>query len=171
MSNIKNILVRGTLSLVDGLKKLQELQVKLLAGEIKDGMEHFEPYGYTANAHAGAEVLAGFFGGNRSHGVVICVADRRFRLQGLKSGEVALYTDEGDKLHFKRGRVIEIETMTLKVKAETAVEFDTPEIRTTGKIVSAGDQVAAGVSQIDHPHDGVMKGTALSGPPVPAAAE
>ncbi|AJZ95425.1 phage assembly protein [Pseudomonas simiae] len=165
MSNLKNILVRGTLSLVDGLKKLQELQVKLLAGEIKDGMEHFEPYGFTANAHAGAEVLAGFFGGNRSHGVVICVADRRFRLQGLKSGEVALYTDEGDKLHFKRGRVIEIETMTLKVKAETAVEFDTPEIRTTGKIVSAGDQVAAGISQVQHGHTEVMKGPAVSGPP------
>jgi phage baseplate assembly protein V len=168
MSNLKNILVRGTLSLVDGLKKLQELQVKLLAGEVKDGMEHFEPYGFTSHGKAGAEVLAGFFGGNRSHGVVICVADRRFRLQGLESGEVALYTDEGDKLHFKRGRVIEIETMTLKVKADTAVEFDTPEIRTTGKIVSAGDQVAAGISQIDHPHSGVVKGSEQSGPAVAA---
>ena len=165
MSNLKNILVRGTLSLVDGLKKLQELQVKLLAGEIKDGMEHFEAYGFTSNPKAGAEVLAGFFGGDRSHGVVICVADRRFRLQGLESGEVAMYTDEGDKLHFKRGRVIEIKTMTLKVKAETAVEFDTPEIRTTGKIVSAGDQVAAGISQVQHGHTEVMKGPAISGPP------
>ena len=171
MSNLKNILVRGVLSLADSLRKMQDLQVKLMAGEVKDGMEHFEPYGFTSNANAGAEVLAGFFGGNRSHGVVICVADRRFRLQGLESGEVALYTDEGDKLHFKRGRVIEIETMTLKVKAESAVEFDTPLIRTTGKIVSDGDQVAAGVSQIDHPHDGVMKGTATSGPPVPAAVK
>ena len=161
MSNLKNILVRGTLSLVDGLKKLQELQVKLLAGELKDGMEHFEAYGFTSSP----EVLAGFFGGDRSHGVVICVADRRFRLQGLESGEVAMYTDEGDKLHFKRGRVIEIETMTLKVKAATAVEFDTPEIRTTGKIVSAGDQVAAGISQVGHGHTEVMKGQAVSGPP------
>ncbi|WP_339483179.1 phage baseplate assembly protein V [Pseudomonas sivasensis] len=168
MSNLKNILVRGTLSLVDGLKKLQELQVKLLAGEIKDGMEHFEAYGFTSNPKAGAEVLAGFFGGDRSHGVVICVADRRFRLQGLESGEVAMYTDEGDKLHFKRGRVIEIETMTLKVKAETAVEFDTPLIRTTGKIVSAGDQVAAGISQVGHGHTEVMKGPAVSGPPAAA---
>lgn len=168
MSNLKNILVRGTLSLVDGLKKLQELQVKLLAGEIKDGMEHFEAYGFTSNPKAGAEVLAGFFGGDRSHGVVICVADRRFRLQGLESGEVAMYTDEGDKLHFKRGREIEIETMTLRVKAETAVEFDTPLIRTTGKIVSAGDQVAAGISQVQHGHTEVMKGPAVSGPPAAA---
>ena len=169
MSNLKNILVRGTLSLVNGAKKMQVLQVKLLAGEVKDGMEHFEPYGFTSNAQAGAEVLAGFFGGDRSHGVVICVADRRFRLQGLQSGEVALYTDEGDKLHFKRGRVIEIETLTLKVKADTAVEFDTPEIRTTGKIVSAGDQVAAGISQLGHGHTGVMPGAGTSGPPAGGA--
>ena len=169
MSNLKNILVRGTLSLVSAAKKMQGLQVRLLAGEVKDGMEHFEPYGFTSNAQGGAEVLAGFFGGDRSHGVVICVADRRFRLQGLESGEVALYTDEGDKLHFKRGRVIEIETLTLKVKAATAVEFDTPEIRTTGKIVSAGDQVAAGISQIQHGHTGVMPGPGTSGPPAGGA--
>lgn len=169
MSNLKNILVRGTLSLVSAAKKMQGLQVRLLAGEVKDGMEHFEPYGFTSNAQGGAEVLAGFFGGDRSHGVVICVADRRFRLQGLESGEVALYTDEGDKLHFKRGRVIEIETLTLKVKAATAVEFDTPEIRTTGKIVSAGDQVAGGISQLQHGHTGVMPGPGTSGPPAGGA--
>lgn len=169
MSNLKNILARGTLSLVNAVSKMQGLQVRLLAGEVKDGMEHFEPYGFTSNAQGGAEVLAGFFGGDRSHGVVICVADRRFRLQGLQSGEVALYTDEGDKLHFKRGRVIEIETTTLKVKASAAVEFDTPEIRTTGKIVSAGDQIAAGISQLQHGHTQVMSGSAVSGPPAGAA--
>ncbi|MNN70592.1 Bacteriophage Mu Gp45 protein [compost metagenome] len=87
----------------------------------------------------------------------MCVADRQFRLQGLESGEVALYTDEGDFLHFKRGRVIELETLTLKVKAETAVEFDTPLIKTTGRIESAGDQVARGVSQINHVHEGSDK--------------
>lgn len=72
-------------------------------------------------------------------------------------------------LHFKRGRVIEIETVTLKVKASGGVEFDTPEIRTTGKIVSAGDQVAAGISQVQHAHTGVMPGSGQSGPPVGVA--
>ncbi|MNT96326.1 Bacteriophage Mu Gp45 protein [compost metagenome] len=56
--------------------------------------------------------------------------------------------------------------MTLKVKATTAVEFDTPEIRTTGKIVSQGDQVAGGISQMQHEHDKVQKGTDTSGKPV-----
>lgn len=157
MKPMKNFFARGVVALVDAGRKLQGLQMRLTADEVKDGMEHFEPYGFTSNPQPGAEGLAAFLGGDRSHGVVICVSDRRFRLQALKSGEVALYTDEGDRLHFKRGRVIEVETLTLKVTAGEAVEFDTPVIRTTGRIESVGDQIAAGVSTSMHVHEGSDK--------------
>ena len=165
-NGIANVLARGVVVLGNSARKLQSLQLRLLAGEVKDNMEHLEPYGFTASPLEGAEALAGFIGGDRSHGVVIVVSDRRFRLQGLKPGEVAMYTDEGDRIHLKRGRIIDIETVTLNVKATDSVNFDTPLIKTTGRIESAGDQVAGGVSQIDHPHDGVQKGTDQSGPPV-----
>lgn len=167
--NLKNLLSRGVVVLVNAASKMQGMQVKLLANEVKDGMEHFEAYGFTSNPLPGAEVLAAFFGGDRSHGVIFCAGDRRFRLQSLKPGEVAIYTDEGDKIHFKRNRVIEVETVTFKVKATEAVEFDTPEIRTTGMIVSQGDQVAGGISQMHHEHDKVMFGDSVSGQPVAAA--
>ncbi|WP_338919210.1 phage baseplate assembly protein V [Pseudomonas silesiensis] len=163
---MRNILARGLVALGNSASKLQSLQLRLLAGEVKDNVEHLEPYGFTACPQEGAEALAGFIGGDRSHAVVIVIADRRFRLQGLKSGEVALYTDEGDRLHFKRGRIIDIDTVTLNVKASASVNFDTPLITSTGRIESAGDQVAGGVSQIEHLHDGVLVGQALSGPPV-----
>lgn len=159
-------LARGTLALVNASRKLQGLQMRLMADEVKDGVEHFEAYGFTSNPHPGAEGLVAFINGDRSHGVVVCLADRRFRLQGLQSGEVALYTDEGDRLHFKRGRVIEVETMTLRVTASQAVEFTTPVIRTTGRIESAGDQVAAGISQVQHVHAGVQPGPAQTSAPV-----
>lgn len=157
MKPMRNFLARGVVALVDAGRMLQGLQMRLTADEVKDGMEHFEPYGFTSNPQPGAEGLAAFINGDRSHGVVICVADRRFRLQGLQSGEVALYTDEGDFLHFKRGRVIEVQTATFRVKADTAVEFDTPLISTTGRIVSDGDQIAAGVSTSQHVHEGSDK--------------
>ncbi len=157
MKPMRNFLARGVVALVDAGRMLQGLQMRLTADEVKDGMEHFEPYGFTSNPHPGAEGLAAFLGGDRSHGVVICVSDRRFRLQGLQSGEVALHTDEGDVLHFKRGRVIEVQTATFRVKADTAVEFDTPLISTTGRIVSTGDQIAAGVSTSLHVHEGSDK--------------
>ena len=167
---MRNILARGLVALGNSASKLQSLQLRLLADEVKDNVEHLEPYGFTACPKEGAEALAGFIGGDRSHAVVIVVADRRFRLQGLKPGEVALYTDEGDFIHFKRGRIIDIETVTLNIKATESVNFDTPLISTTGRIESTGDQIAAGISQVNHPHDGVKQGTEQSGPPVGGGA-
>lgn len=172
MRELLNTLVRGVVNLVNPAGAIQSLQMTLTADEVKDGLEHFEPYGYTSNPHPGAEGLTAFIGGDRSHGVVICVSDRRFRLTGLKSGEVALHTDEGDFIHFKRNRVIELQTLTLQinatdsvalqttnfsVKASGGVTFDTPLISTTGRIESSGDQVAAGVSLVTHVHEGSDK--------------
>lgn len=164
--SLKSMLARGTVVLAAAGKKMQTLQVRLTAGELKDGAEHFEPYGFTSNPLGGAEVLTAFLGGDRSHAVVLVAADRRYRIQTMKSGEVAIYTDEGDKVHLKRGRVIDIETETLNIKASTAVNFETPVINQTGKIVSQGDQVAGSVSQINHLHNNVKMGEDQSGPPV-----
>lgn len=164
--NMKNMLARGTVVLVDAAKKLQALQLRLTAGELKDNAEHFEPYGFTSNPLAGAEVLAAFIGGDRSHSVVLVASDRRYRIQALKPGEVAIYTDEGDRVHFKRGRIIDIETGTLNIKASAAVNIDSPVVNQTGKIVSQGDQVAGGISQIEHVHSGVQAGNGQSGAPV-----
>lgn len=167
--SLMNLLVRGTVVLGNAAKKMQALQMRLLAGEVKDGLEHFEPYGLTTHPLPGAEGIAAFLGGDRSHGVVLVVSDRRYRIQAMEPGEVAIYTDEGDKIHFKRGRIIDIETQTLNIKAGVAVNIDTPIITQTGKIVSDGDQIAGGVSQIEHPHSGVMPGTGQSGPSVGGA--
>lgn len=158
-------LARGVVVLANSARKLQSLQLRITAGEAKDDMEHFEPYGLTSCPLEGAEALAAFIG-DRSHGVVLVVSDRRYRLQALEPGEVALYTDEGDVVHLKRGRVIEVKTGTLKISADTAVEFDTPMIRTTGRIESAGDQVAVGISQVEHVHDGVLRGVGSTNKPV-----
>lgn len=163
------MLARGTVVLANAGKKMQSLQIRLTAGELKDGVEHFEPYGFTSNPLPSAEVLTAFLGGDRSHAVVVVASDRRYRIKELAPGEVAIYTDEGDKIHFKRGRIIDIETQTLNIKAGTSVNFDTPLITQTGRIVSDGDQVAGGVSQIEHVHGSVMFGNSQSGPPVPEA--
>lgn len=163
------MLVRGTVIMADAARKLQTLQVRLTAGEIKDGAEHFEAYGFTSHPQAGAEVLTAFLAGDRSHAVVLVASDRRYRIKELQPGEVAIYSDEGDKVHFKRGRIIDVETDTLNIKARIGVHFDTPVITQTGRIESDGDQVAGGISQIEHLHDGVQKGTDQSGQPVGGA--
>lgn len=166
MSLLTRLLARGTVVLAHSANKLQSLQMRLTAGEVNDDMEHFEPYGFTSNPLAGAEGIATFLGGDRSHGVVLVVADRRYRLKALAAGEVAIYTDEGDKIHFKRGRVIDIDTATLNIRASSAVTIDSPTLSMSGKIVSQGDQVAAGISQINHVHSGVQPGPGQTGAPV-----
>ncbi|RON87435.1 hypothetical protein BK635_05350 [Pseudomonas chlororaphis] len=165
MSLLTRLLARGTVVLANSANKLQSLQMRLTAGEVNDDMEHFEPYGFTSNPLAGAEGIATFLGGDRSHAIVLVVADRRFRLKALAPGEVAIYTDEGDKIHFKRGRIIDIETATLNIRASSAVHIDTPTLTQTGKIVSQGDQVAGGISQIQHVHGGVQPGSGQTGAP------
>jgi len=113
---LKVLFTRAVVSLVDSTTLMQTLQVEVLAGEVLDRVEHFEPYGFTSNPLTGAEGLMAAVGGDRAHTVCMVAADRRFRLKGLASGEVALYTDEGDFIHFKRGRNIEV-TAGTKIKA------------------------------------------------------
>jgi len=162
---LAHLVARAVVTLVNDAAKMQTLQLGLLADEALDGAEHWQPYGFTYKPHAGAEALVLAVGGHRAHSVVIACADRRYRLTGLEDGEVALYTDEGDKVHFKRDRVIEVVTGTLNISASTAVNFDTPVINTTGQILSAGDQVAGGISQIGHTHGAVQTGSDSSGGP------
>ncbi|WP_052494007.1 phage baseplate assembly protein V [Nitrosospira sp. NpAV] len=119
---------RGVLSLVNDGLKMQGVQVQLLAGEVRD-LERFQDYGFTSVPHGGAEVAAVFIDGNRDHGIAIRVDDRRYRLKGLQPGEVAIYTDQGDKIVMQRGGVIE-------VTASTKVRMVTPLLEVTGDIKS-----------------------------------
>lgn len=103
---IANMLVRGSVVLSNASARMQTLQVNLLGGETADNLEHFEPYGFTSKPRTGAEVLAMFFDGDKSHGVVFMAADRRYRLISLQDGEVALHDDQGQKVHLTRTGIV-----------------------------------------------------------------
>ena len=45
---IGNLLARGSVAAVNGTGKMRTLQLRMLAGEVKDNVEHFEPYGFTS---------------------------------------------------------------------------------------------------------------------------
>ena len=120
------------------------VQMQGLAGETVAG-ELAQHYGFTSAPLPGAEFIALPIGGNSKHVVVIATEDARYRLT-LKDGEVGLYSDEGDHVHFKRGRVLEVVTETLVVKASKKVRFETPMIETTGEVQADGNiQSAADV--------------------------
>ena len=101
---LENMLARGTLSSLNRARKMQRIQAKLLGNEAKQGVEFFEQYGFTCAPHDGAEVFAAFIDGDRSHGIALCVADRRYRIL-LEQGEVAIYDDLDHWVHLKRESV------------------------------------------------------------------
>lgn len=123
---INAMLSRGIITLVDDSKKIQTVQGKFGADDVLDDMERFQDYGFTSKPKPGAEALAAFFGGRRSNGIIFKVDDRRYRLKGLADGEVAIYTDEGDKIVLKRGNKIEVTTKEYIVNAQTKITFNTP---------------------------------------------
>ena len=101
LQRIKSMIGRGTLVRTDENPKMRTAQIEFLKGDVRDGLEHFEPYGISSRPKPGAEALAVFFGGDRSHGVIVSIADRQYRLK-LEEGEVALWDDLGQKVHLKR---------------------------------------------------------------------
>lgn len=170
---LRNVVVRGVVAVVDAGRKLQAIQVRLTAGEVKGDVEHFEPYGWSSHPHPGAEAVVAFIGGDRSHGVALCLADRRYRLVGLEAGEVAIYSDEGDSVVLKRGRVVEVTTETFRLNA-TRCELNAPEgivlntklVSATGGVKAVEDIVAGKTSVQDHRHKDVQPGSGTSGGPV-----
>lgn len=103
---LSNMIARGTVTLANAGSKMQGLQLRLLAGETRDNVEHFEPYGFTSNPNSGAECISLFLDGDRTHGIVVCAADRRYRVQGIATGEVVLHDDQGQSVHLLRGGIL-----------------------------------------------------------------
>jgi phage baseplate assembly protein V len=98
---LRLLAARAVVKVVNDALKAQGLQVTLLAGEVADGVERVQEYGFTSVPEAGAEAVVLAIGGNRGHLVAVAVDDRRYRKKGLAAGEVALYTKFGSEVHLK----------------------------------------------------------------------
>lgn len=105
---------RGTLVKADDSKKWQEVTLRAEFDQKYSNVEVAHHYGFTSVGLApaddktsdAAEIVILFPDGNRSHPIAIVVGDRRYRLKGLKDGEVALYDDQGQKVHLTRDGIL-----------------------------------------------------------------
>lgn len=114
------------------------------SGETFTDRECFQHYGFTSRALAGAEGIL-LKQGNQI--MLIASDDRRYRIK-VEHGEVALYSDEGDYVHLKRGNLVEVKTSTLEVIADTKVILDTPLVEITGEVeadlhITSGGNITA----------------------------
>lgn len=137
---VRGMVARAIVRLVDDARRAQELQLELLAGESQDAVERFQNYGLTSAPHPGAEALVVFAGGLRSHGVVLAVEDRRYRLTGLAQGEVALFDDLGNVIKLGRQRI--------DVTAVSELRVEAPKVIVQSNDIQLGESGGAAVARV-----------------------
>jgi phage gp45-like len=153
---IQNLMSRGTVKLVNANTKMQSLQVGLMADETADKVEHFEPYGFTSNPQGGAEAIVLFPNGDRSHGIAVIVGDRRYRLKGLASGDVAVHDCRNQSVVLTETGIV-INALKHTINADTEINGSltvSDEIRGAAGIQTAGDGAFGGKSFLGHTNDG-----------------
>lgn len=144
---LRLLVSRGVVRGVSDGAKLQELQLDLLADEVRGGVERFQQYGLTSYPLPGAEAVVVAVGGSRDHLVALAVDDRRYRSLDLAPGEVALYNNTGTRVVLRQGGVIEI-------TAATKVRMVTPLLEVTGEIKDRCDTGGKTMSGMRTTYDG-----------------
>lgn len=182
---VSNMITRGVVSSVGSLTKMQTLQLRLLAGESKDEVEYFEPFGFTSVPLPGAEHVSVFLDGDRSHGITLVVSDRRYRLTTLAAGEAALHDAYGNKVHLKADGTLDV-VATTKVQITSPLVTISGNLQVTGSITGTGGLAVSGGSGVSmngnithtgtitsnsvnigstHTHSGVQTGGGNTGAP------
>lgn len=169
---LDNLIARGDVTSSSDSSGTQTIDGDYFDEESLDGLEFVENYGFTSRPLDGADSLALFHSGSRDNGMVIAVSDRRYRLTALEKGEVALYTDEGDKIHIKRGGTIEVIGATKVSVQAPDVDLDCDNANINASAVNLGSGAAEAVIKGDtfktlfdaHTHNGNLG--APTGPPI-----
>lgn len=115
-------------SVVEGV--IKRFSASGRANEMFTNREYMQHYGFTSRPLSGSEGLV-LIDGNTIY--MIASDDRRYRV-ALEDGEVALYTDEGDKIHFKRNKEILITTgnkLTIDAVNEVVINTTTAQVNCT----------------------------------------
>lgn len=129
--------------------------------------EYCQHYGFTSRPLEGAEAIIINEG---NHFVMIASDDRRYRI-ALEEGEVALYTDEGDHIRFKRGSELYVKSNNkltatvayeaditcplVTVNASQEMIYNTPLLQVSGN-VEVGGGITAGTGSDGGPRRGIL---------------
>lgn len=135
----------------DDTGPIHRVQVNLNGSpEMIDQLAVMQHYGLNTHAPIGSDATAMFIAGQRSNAVIVATNNQKARLRNLQPGEVAVYTDEGDNLHFARqqaatltaGNSFTATTKAATIKGTDTVTLDSPVSSVTDKLVLAHDPEA-----------------------------
>jgi phage gp45-like len=141
-------MIRGIIRSFSGFAgKIARFTASGRPGELIENREAFQHYGFSSRLLPGAECLVLREG---NHFLMIASDDRRYKI-ALENGEVVLYTDEGDKMHFKRGRKIDITSGSALVPGEITIMANG-----IGNVKVVADTVTLGKSALLNIASGVV---------------
>lgn len=102
-----------------------------LSSEQLQGTEQFQEYGFTSAVPGGAMYVVVPIGGKTSHGIVVATEHGTYRLKNLKTGEVALYDDQGQVVHLTRDGILvktpkklRLEGLDIELHASRSLSWD-----------------------------------------------
>ena len=154
MSELNNLVTRAVVTGKVEDRPLRNVQAVAYADDLRDEVEHFEPYGFTSAPDAGAEALIVAVAGEIDNSIVVNTPDRRYRPKDLDTKEVCIYDDLGRKVYLSRdGIKVEGVSSPVTVKTSARVDVDAPDVymtgnlHVTGNIIAGGDVLDAGGSK------------------------
>lgn len=146
---------RGVITLVKAAGEIQLVQLDGLSHEKLQDAEQFQQYGCTSNPPVGSMCIVLPIGGKTAHSIVIATEHGIYRLKNLAPGEVALYDDQGQKIHITRTGIV-VDGGGKPVTVQNVSHLD---ITTTGAVnVTAGDKATVTANKVDINGGGPLHG-------------
>jgi len=112
------MLNRASVKLADGSQARQTLQLTVMKGELRDGVEHWQPFGFTALPQGGAQAIAARLGGHSDHMVALVVEMPAHRPTDLQGGESAMYNAYGHRLVLLKDGTALLRCQKLRVEGD-----------------------------------------------------
>jgi phage gp45-like len=151
-ARILNLIGRAIVTLVNDSPKCQTLQIEIFKDELRDDVEHFQPYGLTFRPPVGSEVIALSPTGIKDNVVAICATYRDHRPTNIQAGEGGLYNATGFKFFVNASDVVNI-------AEKNAADF----VALAAKVATELSNIRSYINS--HTHTGVTSGGSSTGAP------
>lgn len=150
-ASVANLFKRCKVAAVDNSSGVQTVDVQVYINDGSASVERLQQYGFSAHPDADGD-LAGLVVSVNGQRFLLALDDPKYRPKDALPGEVDVWHKNGVRIRLKNDETAEVICKKFLVKASEKARFETPLLETTGTIKSDGDQIADGVSQIDHWH-------------------
>jgi phage gp45-like len=143
-ASLRGQVVRAVVHSVDDGTASQQLVVETHEGVIRSAVPVLQPYGLASRPAPGGMTVLLAIGGDQGDMVALASAGgARF---GVETGEAALYTDEGTRVHLRAGGLVEVAAATaVEVVVGGVLLRVTPAgVEITGNLVVDGNISASG---------------------------